>query len=193
MTLPGEIVTARLRLCRWTPLYAPALQEALEESVDHLRGWIPRAVAESAPVEQLEARLRGYATSFDEDREWLYAVVDAGDGRLLGGVGLHARTTLARVAAADADRVEIGYWLRRTAVGRGYVTEAAAALLAHAAALPGRGHVELRCDPRNRGSIAVAQRLGFTAVGTVPHPSGDPDAPDLMVWERRPSVRPARP
>jgi RimJ/RimL family protein N-acetyltransferase len=188
--LPDVIATPRLRLVRWAPAHAPRLKEALDESVGHLRGWIPRTVAESGPVPQLEARLRGYVASFDAGREWLFAVLRAGDGWLVGGVSLHPRTAAMRVPAAEADRVEVGYWLRRTATGRGFVTEAADGLLALTPGLPGRGHVELRCDPRNAPSIAVAQRLGFRHVGDLPRPPGDADTPDLMIWERRPAADP---
>ena len=185
--LPAEIATARLRLRRWDPAYAPALKDALDDSVQHLHGWIPRAVAESAAIDQLEARLRGYSAAFDDDREWLFAIIRADDEVLLGGIGLHPRVATVRVPAAVADRVELGYWLRRTAVGHGYVTEAAAGVLALAAALPGHGHVELRCDPRNRPSIAVAERLGFRHVGFAPRPALGESIPELMIWERRPS------
>jgi RimJ/RimL family protein N-acetyltransferase len=187
MTLPGDLATPRLRLRRWHLDLAAALKEALDESVDHLHGWIPRTVAESAPVPQLEARIRGWAAAFDEQREWLFAITSRADERLLGGISLHARTAELRVPAALADRVELGYWLRRTAVGQGYVTEAAQALLALASALPGTGHVELRCDPRNLPSVAVARRLGFRHVRDVARPSPGAEAPALMVWERRPA------
>jgi ribosomal-protein-serine acetyltransferase len=186
--LPAAISTPRLRLVRWDPAHAARLKEALDESARHLRGWIPRTVAESGPVPQLEARLRAYVASFDAGREWLFAVFRADAGRLVGGVSLHPRTAAMRVPAAEADRVEIGYWLRRTATGHGFVTEAADGLLALTPGLPGHGHVELRCDPRNGPSIAVARRLGFRHVGDVPRPpGGEADVPDLMIWERRPA------
>jgi len=47
-------------------------------------------------------------------------------------------------------------------------------------------HVEIRCDPRNRRSIAVARRAGFrhvrTLVGDALTPSGA--SRDTMVWVR---------
>ena len=100
--LPAAIATPRLRLVRWDPAHAPRLKEALDESARHLRGWIPRTVAESGPVPQLEARLRAYVASFDAGREWLFAVLRADDGRLVGGVSLHPRTAAMRVPAAQA-------------------------------------------------------------------------------------------
>ena len=190
--LPALIATPRLRLVRWDEAHAPQLKEALDESEGHLRGWIPRRVADSAPVPELEARLRASADSFDTGREWGYAVFHAGDGRLVGGVSLHPRTAAMRVPADQANRVEIGYWLRRTATGCGFVTEAAGGLLALTPGLPGRGHVELRCDPRNAPSIAVARRLRFRHVGDLPRPAGaDAEVPALMIWERRPHADPA--
>jgi RimJ/RimL family protein N-acetyltransferase len=100
------------------------------------------------------------------------------DGRLLGEVGLFPRNATGRVAFADADadRVELGYWLRADAIRQGFVIEAASALLDAAFAIKEFSHAEIRCDPRNAPSVAVAQRLGFTLVETTDEP--------LQVWMR---------
>lgn len=56
---------------------------------------------------------------------------------------------------------EIGYWLRTSAWGRGYVSEAVQVLSRFAFEMLGANRVEIRCDPRNTRSAAVPTRLGF--------------------------------
>jgi RimJ/RimL family protein N-acetyltransferase len=128
-------------------------------------------------VPELAERLEEFGRLFAQDREWRYAMVDATDGRLLGEVGLFPRDATGRVAFAAADRVELGYWLRVDATGRGIVSEAARALLDAAGDFREFSHFEIRCDPRNAPSVAVARRLGFALVETTEEP--------LQVWSRR--------
>jgi RimJ/RimL family protein N-acetyltransferase len=86
----------------------------------------------------------------------------AGDGeRLLGGCGLHRR--------GQPATIEIGYWLRPDAVGRGVMTAAAGALRDAAFALDGISRVEIRCDVANVRSAAIPRRLGFVHVGDEVH------------------------
>ena len=176
--VPAELRTARLMLRRWRPEDAPRLHAALAPSVAHLAPWIPWAVAEPSPVPELEQRLARFAESIAARREWQWGIFDADTGALLGGISLHPRDARARVPFDAADRVEIGYWLRVDATGRGYATEAVRAVLAAARALPHVSHVEIRCDVRNAPSAAIPRRLGFRHARTLDEP---PVA--LMVWE----------
>ena len=80
---------------------------------------------------------------------------------VLGEVNLFPRSAAGRVPLAEADHVELGYWLDATATGKGLATEAAGALLAVATSLPGMTHVDIRCDVANGASAAVPRRLGF--------------------------------
>ena len=185
MTPAGEVRTPRLLLRRWRSEDAPELEAALEESVQDLKPWIPWRIAKPAPVPELVTRLNGFAADFDGDIEWLYAILSLDDSRLLGGLSLHPRDAQRRVPSREADRVEIGYWLRTGVTGHGYATEAAQAALQLALALPGMTRVEIRCDPRNAKSAAVPRRLGFRHATTVLRPSSGPDdeGGELMVWE----------
>ena len=191
--VPAELRTARLVLRRWRPDDAPRLHAALAPSVAHLAPWIPWAVAEPSPVPELEQRLARFAASFDEAREWLWGIFTIDGGALVGGIGLHPRDALGRVPFAAADRVEMGYWLHVDATGQGYATEAAAAVLATARALPHVSHVEIRCDARNAPSAAIPRRLGFHHTRTLDQPSvreGEPPVA-LMVWEHPVAEHPA--
>lgn len=63
---------------------------------------------------------------------------------------------------------EIYYSLAPSAWGRGYATEAAAAVLAHALGPMGLSEVFAEVDEGNTASVAVIERLGMTPFATVP-------------------------
>ena len=190
MSAPAELRTERLVLRRWRVQDAASLAPVLEANVGRLRGWIPARVAEPAEVAELERRLAANARAFDDDREWRYAIVVPESGAIVGEVSLFPRTEAARVALAEADRAEIGYWLDAGVTGRGLATEAAQAMLDVARRLaaerPALRLVEIRCDARNLPSAAVPRRLGFRHARTIetpPHRNGDAPGAD-MIWSR---------
>jgi len=66
----------------------------------------------------------------------------------------------------ESDReYEIHYWLATDRTGRGYVTEAAHALIQWARGTLGARRIVLHAGMENRRSLAVAERLGFTRDG----------------------------
>jgi RimJ/RimL family protein N-acetyltransferase len=137
------------------------LLPVLAANVHHLGDWIPEHVAAPAPLGDLERRLAGFAEDFHSGRCWRYALFSLDRTDLLGELSLFPRSAEGRVEAAAADRLEIGYWLRSDATGKGYATEAARAMLELALTVPGMLRVEIHCDARNVASAAVPQRLGF--------------------------------
>lgn len=75
-------------------------------------------------------------------------------GRLIGGVGL-------RLHGDPPAQGDIGYILRRDLWGRGYVTEAARAMLAFGFREFGLHRIWATCDVRNVGSYRVMEKLGM--------------------------------
>ncbi|HSK18583.1 MAG TPA: GNAT family N-acetyltransferase [Longimicrobiales bacterium] len=159
--VPDELLTERLHLRCWRRGDAVHLLPVLEVNVDHLQSWIPEHVAAPAPLPDLEERLAGFAADFRAGRNWRYGVFAPDDGDVLGEISLFPRSAAGRVHIGAADRLEVGYWLRRDVTGRGYATEAARAMLSLAGSLPGMSQVEIRCDPLNTASAAIPKRLGF--------------------------------
>ncbi|MDQ6871825.1 MAG: GNAT family N-acetyltransferase [Gemmatimonadota bacterium] len=162
----------------WRAEDAEDLQPVLEANRDHLGPWIPARVATPAPVPILAERLAGFAADFAADREWRFGMFSLQEGKLLGEVALFPRSASGRVPFAEADRVELGYWLRADETGRGLVTEAARAVLNVAAHIPRFSRAEIRCDARNGPSAAVPPRLGFTLLATV----AEPESRNTQVW-----------
>jgi RimJ/RimL family protein N-acetyltransferase len=147
--LHGERVVVR----PYHPEDAAALRAAVEESRELVRPWLPFADAHQTEEETRDWIIRGVA-------KWLtranmpLSIWDAASGRYLGGVGLHPRNWEIR-------SFEIGYWLRQSAEGHGYVREAVRLVTDFAFAHLEAKRVEIRCDERNRRSAAVAEALGF--------------------------------
>lgn len=189
-TVPKEIRTARLLLRPWRAADAGVLQPVLEANRLHLCRWIPARVAGPAPLAVLADRLESFATDFAADREWRYAIFALDDGRVLGEVSLFPRSAEGRAPYRSADRVEIGYWLRADATGKGLATEAAQAMFDLATTLEPMSHVEIRCDARNAPSLAVSRRLGFVLSATVSAEGVGATGEDvepvaLQIWLRR--------
>ena len=76
------------------------------------------------------------------------------DGAFLGGLGLHIRSW-------EIGFFEIGYWLRASAEGHGYMREAVSLLIEFAARDLLASRLEIRCDARNARSAGVAESLGI--------------------------------
>jgi ribosomal-protein-alanine N-acetyltransferase len=109
-----------------------------------------REVAERDVAGIVEAQENGFKGKF--------AIADRISDELYGVVTIEA----------GQDRAELGYWLKSSAAGRGYMSEAVAALLAETRrALPG---VTLfaTIDPENAASERVLVKNGFKSKGSYP-------------------------
>lgn len=62
-------------------------------------------------------------------------------------------------------KFEIGYWVRTSCAGQGYITEAVSAIADFAVQELQAARLEIRCDSRNTQSARVAERAGFTLEG----------------------------
>lgn len=176
---PSELRTSRLVVRRWRPDDAPLLKAAIDSSLEHLRRWMPWARNEPTPLEGIRERLELFSSNFDRGVEWLYGIFTPEGTRVLGGTGLHPRI---RVTG-----LEIGYWVREGETGKGYATEAAAALTAAGMALPHIDHIEIRCDPRNTLSAAIPSRLGYRHVETLQdYEVAEGVVRDAMIWRKVP-------
>jgi RimJ/RimL family protein N-acetyltransferase len=157
LDVPDRLAGARVLVRPFEPADVAALHEAVAESREHLLPWLPWARGHTTREETLDfiARTRG---------QWIMrqnfgaGVFLNEDGKLLGGIGLHAHDWRAR-------GFEIGYWLRRTATGRGYMREAVQVMTRLAFEGLGANRVVIRCDARNVRSRRVAEACGYVLEG----------------------------
>jgi RimJ/RimL family protein N-acetyltransferase len=150
---PYRIETERLVVRCWEPRDAPLLKEATDESLEHLRPWMPWAHREPQPLESKIDLLRTFRGSFDLATDFVYGILSRDESKALGGSGLHRR--------GEPGSLEIGYWLRVSETGKGYVTETVAVLTQVALAWCGVERVDIHVDPANEASLKVPRRLGY--------------------------------
>ncbi len=72
---------------------------------------------------------------------------------MIGSTGLHARL-------GPAAR-EIGYWIGKEDLRRGYATEAVMALMRTGFLIENLNLIEIHCSEKNLPSMAIPARLGF--------------------------------
>lgn len=153
--LPDRIRTDRLLLRRWT---LADVDEVLAYAADP--EW-SRFLPVPKPYERRHAEeavaqwvLEDWATN----PAWAIEIA----GRASGGITLRIDH--------QHRRAELGYALARRHWGRGYMTEAARAVIGAAlASLPELARVQAAANARNQASIRVMQKLGMTHEGTIRH------------------------
>jgi ribosomal-protein-alanine N-acetyltransferase len=149
---PEPLSDGQVTLRRWREDDLPGLVEMCRDpeiprwtrvpddyTIADAREWMERKRAEEAHGRSLH-----------------FAVVDAGDGELLGSCGMHA---------TDRGAVSIGYFVGPRARRRRVATRAARLLAAYALRDLGLPRVELCTHPDNVGSQAVAEAAGFRREG----------------------------
>lgn len=171
-----RVETARLVIRCWMPSDAVSLRAALDDSDRHLRPWIPFMRDEPRSLEASAAWLRGNRGRFDLDQDFRYGIFDPDEREVIGEAVLLTR--------AGPNAREMGYWLARSAAGKGYATEAAAAMIRVGFEIDRVNRIEIRCAPENAASAAIPARLGFTHEGTLRRRFTDSegDIHDSMVW-----------
>lgn len=180
--LPERIVSERLVMRCPRAGDGAAMAEAVAESIDELRPWMPWAQQVPTADEQ-EAMARSAYARFMLRSDLVYALwLHDGQGRetrLVGGSGLHRIDW-------SVPRFEIGYWRRSGCGGQGYVTEAVNVLTRLAFDTLKAARVEIRMDDDNAASWRVAERAGYTLEGTLRRESRKPDGRlrDTRVYAR---------
>ena len=157
--LPEELDGPRVRVRCYRPDDAQALWEAVNESRAHLEPWMPWAAAYHSVDDARTTNARIQARWLLRE-DLTMGIFERESGRFLGGSGLHRVNW-------DIRAFEIGYWVRRSAEGHGYVTEAVQVLTRMAFDGLQANRVEIRMDASNTRSRRVPERLGFVLEGTL--------------------------
>ncbi|MBI1846597.1 MAG: GNAT family N-acetyltransferase [Candidatus Rokubacteria bacterium] len=193
MTAPGAaptLTTARLRLRDWTERdLAPF---AALNADARVMEFFPRPL-DRAESDALAARIRDH---FARRGFGLWAVEAPGAADFIGFVGLSVPTFQAPFTPC----VEVGWRLAAAHWGRGYATEAAAAVVAHGFRQLGLDEIVSFTVPANVRSRRVMDRLGMTRrpvddFDNPMLPPGHPQRPHVLyrlprtAWEREGSER----
>jgi len=149
--------TERLHIRPYRPADAEALVEAVRESLDSVGRWLPwchpgYSLAEAldwiARCEQAIARSEAYDLG----------VFCRGSGQLLGSVAINQIRPTERTG-------NVGYWLRRSAQGRGLALEALAGIPALGFERLGLQRLEIVIALGNQPSRRLAERCGAVFEG----------------------------
>ncbi|MCS7061041.1 MAG: GNAT family protein [Anaerolineae bacterium] len=190
LPVPGpayRILTPRLVLRCWEPRDAPALKAAVDASLAHLAPWLAWARNEPTSVQDKIDLLRTWRGQFDLDRDFVYGIFGPDERWVIGSSGLHTRV--------GAHAREIAYWIRVEQIGRGYATEATAALTRVGFEIEHLTRIDIRVAVDNERSANVPRKLGYTHEATLrrrdPTPHGT--LRDVMLWTMLADEYPASP
>lgn len=150
-----ELLTARLRLrCM--------AEKDLDAAAEMLSDWEVAQWLSRPPYPYTRRDGEAFAAALRAEhaagRRLVFALAEAGTDALVGAAG---------VEPAGPGEGELGYWLGRPYWGRGYASEAAAALIRLAWDEPLRSLTAVT-DPENRRSQRVLLKLGFQPLGERP-------------------------
>ncbi len=161
---------------------AVAVAAAVAENLEHLKPWMPWAGVESADPRFQRRRLAEAELQWSRGADFGYGLfaTDGDTDRMLGAFGLTARR--------GPRTLEIGYWLRSDATGRGLATRAVGALTDVAVAQPDLDRVLVYCDEANHASAAIPRRLGYhlDRIVAVP-PEATAETGRQQEWVMRPA------
>jgi RimJ/RimL family protein N-acetyltransferase len=182
-----RIHTARLVIRCWNPVDAPLLKAAIDDSLEHLRPWMPWAENEPEELDKKIDGLRRFRGKFDLGQDFVYGIFTRDESQVVGGTGLHTRL-------GEGAR-EIGYWIHVNWINQGLATEVSAALTRVAFEIDRVSRVEIHCDPANVRSAAVPRKLGYTHEATLRQrlPQSDGTLRDTMIWTLLASEYPGNP
>jgi RimJ/RimL family protein N-acetyltransferase len=170
-----RIETKRLVIRCYNPSDAKLLEEAVLQSLEHLKPWMPWAHNEPVSLEERTKAVQRFRGRFDLGESYVYGIFNPEETRLLGGTGFHPRI--------GENQLEIGYWIHKDFVNQGLATEVTAALTRVAFEIIHVHKVEIRCDPGNQASAAVPRKLGFVYEGTLREDTRFLEGwSDSMVW-----------
>lgn len=157
LEFPEEFDTERL-IVR-APLWGDgvAVNEAIRESIEELRPWMPWAKNIPA-IDESEENVRLARLKFLQRFDLRLHLIHKETGRFIGGSGLHRIDW-------ESKKFEIGYWIRTSQSGKGLMTEAVQGITNFAICVLQANRIEIRCDSTNTRSARIAERLGFTLEG----------------------------
>ena len=157
LDIPEKLETRRLILAAARAGQGAMVNEAVVESGEELKPWMPWA--QRAPtLEESEAYCREAQAKWVARELLDFCILHRNDQRLVGRAGLHSIDW-------SIPKFEIGYWVRSSCAQQGIATEATLALVELARDKLGARRIEITSDTRNIRSRRVAEKSGFTLEG----------------------------
>jgi len=165
--IPEEVSAERIVVRRYRPGDGDNLFAAVDESREHILPWMPWGPGHQT-VEDSERLIRGWNAKWTLREDLPMGIFEKETGRFIGGTGLHRIDW-------NIGSFEIGYWVRKSAAGKGYVTDAVKLLTALAFDKLKANRVFIRCAAENLKSAGVAKRAGYVYEGLIRNSVKDAD------------------
>ena len=157
LDIPEQLETPRLILAAARSGQGAMVNEAVVESAQELKPWMPWA-RKPPTLEESETYCREAQAKWAAREMLDFCFLRRSDQRLMGRGGLHTIDW-------SIPKFEIGYWVRSSCAQQGIATEATLALVELARDKLGARRIEITSDTRNIRSRRVAEKSGFTLEG----------------------------
>jgi len=168
-----RIETNRLVIRCCEPGDTTMMLESITASIEHLRPWMTWAENEPVSLAEKTDFLRQAKSKYEMGVDNMMCIFDSAESVLIGCTGLHPHRR----------GMEIGYWIDARQIGKGYATEAAAALTKVALEVENLERIGIHCDINNKASSAIPQKLGYRHETTLlAHMLSPKGMVDEMVW-----------
>src|ERR1700761_6031241 len=159
ISIPMPIRTPRLLIRPLQPGDGASTASAVSETWEDLHQWMVWAEKlDDNSAEQQEIRTRQVMAKFVLREEFNLLGIETASGRPVIWCGFHGVEWKAR-------QCETGFWVRKSAQGRGFATEATNALLRYAFGALGMRRVRITHSEGNTASRRIAEKLGFSPEG----------------------------
>lgn len=156
ISLPAAIHTNRFIFRPFEDHDAASLLEAAKETQHALHQWYGGALSKpDLNLEQVKTYIVDAAKERAEKTFILYGAFDKNTGALVGCGALHHMDW-------TTPKGRIGYWVRTSQSNKGIATKIAHVLTDLALNRLKLERLEIRAEPRNPASGAVAKKLGYT-------------------------------
>jgi RimJ/RimL family protein N-acetyltransferase len=172
LSLPDRLETDRLFMRPYSTEDAIAYHAACLRNREHLHPFEHGNPAlDVRTVEDTAALIRGFADDYTARKCLFLGAWDRCDGQFVAQVYVG-------VTSWTPPRFELGYWVDLAHEGRGYVTEAARAVLGWLFDVQGAEEVRIGCNELNVRSQRVAERIGLVRIAHHPHTRSHIRLPD---------------
>lgn len=141
-----------IRIRQFRESDAAEFTQAVLESVDHVAPWLPWCTAEYR-IEDGRDWAMTAAVNWRDGNDYRFLVVDAEVGTILGSVGINQ-------VVPQHQTGNLGYWVRKAALGRGVCTRAARMAIEYAFDELQFQRIEVHVHTENLASNLVARKLG---------------------------------
>lgn len=142
-----------LKIIPATMEYAKEIFKIISQDEKNMIFWMPDGLFESP-----EQVLVSYYRRNRENRVLMFGIFK--DGKLLGEIGFSG-------IMQKSGKVEIGYWLRKSARGKGIINKLLPKIEKMAFEQDWCHKIQLHCDAKNIASKTIAEQNGYTLEGVI--------------------------